>query len=268
MTPSGLTDSFARDHLPPRDLWPDLLCPPGSAFGYPERLNAAAVLLGDAEVAGWSDRPLLLSDGPAWTYGDLHKRASQIAHALVDDLGLVPGNRVLLHGPNTPELAACWFGIVLAGGIVVATMPMLRAHELSHTVEKAQIRLALCDAACAEAVDALDGGPLERTVHFGDAPEPTGRRSQGDGDAGGELAALADGKPTTFSPVDTAADDVALIAFTSGTTGVAKATMHFHRDVLAICDAFPRSCMDVTSNDVFTGSPPLAFTFGLGGILL
>ncbi len=261
MTPSAHTDSFARDHLPPRDLWPDLLRPAGSAFDTPDRLNAAAVLFGDADNAGWSDRALLLSDGPAWTYGDLHKRASQIAHALTDDLGLVPGNRVLLHGPNTPELAACWFGIVLAGGIVVATMPLLRAYELGYTAEKAQIRLALCDAACAEAVEGVDGGPLERIVRFGDS-------GGGDGEASGELAALADGKPTTFAAVDTAADDVALIAFTSGTTGRAKATMHFHRDVLAICDAFPRACLGLAPGDVVAGTPPLAFTFGLGGELL
>lgn len=253
MTPSAHTDTFARDHLPPRDRWPDLLCPPGSVFDYPERLNAAAVLLDGADAAGWSDRPLLLSDGPAWTYGDLRRRASQIAHVLTDDLGMEPGHRVLLHGPNTPELAACWFGIVLAGGIVVATMPLLRTYELSYTTEKARIRLALTDASCAEALDGVTDGPLARTVRFGD---------------GGELAALADGKPTTFDPVDTAADDVALIAFTSGTTGRSKATMHFHRDVLAICDAFPRSCLDLGPGDVVVGTPPLAFTFGLGGELL
>ena len=253
MTPSAYADAFARDHLPPRELWPDFVLPAGSAFAYPERLNAAAALLDGAAEAGWTDRPLLLSDGPPLTYGDLARRARQIAHVLRDDLGLVPGNRVLLHGPNTPELAACWVGIVLAGGIVVATMPLLRTYELGYTVEKAQIRLALCDAACAEAVDGIEAGPLERVVRFGGSDE---------------LAALADGKPTAFEAVDTAADDVALIAFTSGTTGRAKATMHFHRDVLAICDAFPRACLGLTPDDVVTGTPPLAFTFGLGGELL
>ncbi|WP_412069171.1 AMP-binding protein [Rubrivirga sp. IMCC43871] len=260
MTPSGHTDPFARDHLPPRDLWPDFVLPEGSVFDYPERLNAAAALLDGAADAGWTDRPLVLSDGPAWTYGDLRRRASQIAHALRDDLGLVPGNRVLLHGPNTPELAACWFAIGLAGGIVVATMPLLRAFELGYTCEKAQIRLALCDAACAAAAEGVEGGPLERIVRFNAFPE-------GDDGARDELAALADGKPTTVDAVDTAADDVALIAFTSGTTGTAKATMHFHRDVLAICDAFPRT-LGLTADDVVTGTPPLAFTFGLGGELL
>ena len=169
----------------------------------------------------------------------------------------MPGNRVLLHGPNTPELAACWFGIVLAGGIVVATMPLLRAYELGYTCEKAQIRLALCDAAFREAVDGVEGGPLERVVTFGGASAD-----------GSELGALADGKPTAFEPVDTAGDDVALVAFTSGTTGKAKATAHFHRDVLAICDAFPRACLDLGPGDVVAGTPPLAFTFGLGGELL
>src|SRR5690606_8155452 len=161
-------------------------------------------------------------------------------HVLVDDLGLVPGERVLLHGPNTPLFAASWFAIVKAGGIVVATMPLLRAGELAYTLDKARIRLALCHTACAEALDKA--------------------REQTD-----VLQARMATKADRFEAVDTAADDVVLIAFTSGTTGKAKATVHFHRDVLAICDAFPRSCMDVRPDDVFTGSPPLAFTFGLGG---
>ena len=257
MTPSAHADTFARDRLPPPELWPDFLRPEGSVFDTPERLNAAAALFEHARASRWTDRPLLLSDEPAWTYGDLERRASQIAHALTDDLGLVPGNRVLLHGPNTPELAACWFGIVLAGGIVVATMPLLRASELGYTCEKAQIRLALCDAAFREAVDGIEDGPLERVVTFGGASAD-----------GSELGALADGKPTAFEPVDTAGDDVALVAFTSGTTGPAKATAHFHRDVLAICDAFPRACLDLGPGDVVAGTPPLAFTFGLGGELL
>lgn len=252
MTPSGHTDTFARDHLPPRELWPDFVRPAGSVFDTPERLNAAAALFDQASGEGWIGRPLIHHDGPTWTYGDLHKRASQIAHVLTDDLGLVPGNRVLLHGPNTPELAAGWFGIVLAGGIVVATMPLLRAYELGYTAEKAQIRLALCDTACEAAARGVEGGPLARIVTFGE---------------GGELGAMADAKPTTFEAADTAADDVALIAFTSGTTGKAKATAHFHRDLLAICDAFP-SLLGLTPDDVVAGTPPLAFTFGLGGELL
>jgi 2-aminobenzoate-CoA ligase len=257
MTPSAHTDPFARDHLPPQALWPDLLLPEGSVFDYPERLNCAVELLDRMIEVGHGDRPLVHFDGGAWTYEQFREKADRIAHVLVDDLGLVPGERVLLHGPNTPLLAACWFAVVKAGGIVVATMPLLRAGELAYTVEKARIRIALCHTSCAEELEKARAqtDALERVLLWGS-------------DAEDGLEAQVEGKPDRFEPVDTAADDVVLIAFTSGTTGKAKATMHFHRDVLAICDAFPRSCMDVRPGDVFTGSPPLAFTFGLGGLLL
>jgi 2-aminobenzoate-CoA ligase len=257
MTPSAHTDPFARDHLPPRDLWPVLLLPEGSVFDYPARLNCGAELLDRMIEKGHGDRPLVHFEGGAWTYEQFREKADRIAHVLVDDLGLVPGERVLLHGPNTPLVAACWFAVVKAGGIVVATMPLLRAGELAYTVEKARIRLALCHTGCAEELERARAqtGVLAHVLPFGPG-------------ADGGLEARMEGKPTRFDAVDTAADDVVLIAFTSGTTGKAKATVHFHRDVLAICDAFPRSCMDVRPGDVFTGSPPLAFTFGLGGLLL
>lgn len=250
-------DTFARDHLPPQELWPDLLIPEGSVFDYPERLNCAVELLDRMIEAGHGDRPLVHFEGGAWTYDQFRQQADRIAHVLVDDLGLVPGERVLLHGPNTPLFAASWFAIVKAGGIVVATMPLLRAGELAYTLDRARIRLALCHTACAEALDKAreQTDVLERALLFASD------------DADGLEARMA-AKPDRFEAVDTAADDVVLIAFTSGTTGKAKATVHFHRDVLAICDAFPRSCMDVRPDDVFTGSPPLAFTFGLGGLLL
>ena len=250
-------DTFARDHLPPQELWPDLLLPEGSVFDYPERLNCAVELLDRMIEAGHGDRPLVHFEGGAWTYDQFRQQADRIAHVLVDDLGLVPGERVLLHGPNTPLFAASWFAIVKAGGIVVATMPLLRAGELAYTLDRARIRLALCHTACAEALDKAreQTDVLERALLFASD------------DADGLEARMA-AKPDRFEAVDTAADDVVLIAFTSGTTGKAKATVHFHRDVLAICDAFPRSCMDVRPDDVFTGSPPLAFTFGLGGLLL
>jgi 2-aminobenzoate-CoA ligase len=224
-------------------------------FDYPERLNCAVELLDKQIEAGLGNRPLVHFDGGRWTYTDFRREADRIAHVLVDDMGLVPGNRVLLHGPNTPLFAAAWFAVVKAGGIAVATMPMLRAAELVYTVEKAQITHALCHTSCREELDRTleQTGLLQHVTHFG---------------AGGDLEPAMEGKPDSFEAVDTAADDVALIAFTSGTTGKAKATMHFHRDVLAICDAFPASCMSIRADDVFTGSPPLAFTFGLGGILL
>ncbi len=264
MTPSAHTDTFARDALPPRKLWPDLLLPQGSPFDYPGRVNCAVELLDRMVDEGHGDS-LLLHTKPVpaeagngtWTYGDLLRRANRIAHVLVDDLGLEPGNRVMLRGPNTPMLAACWFGVVKAGGIAVATMPLLRAYELTYTAEKARVTHALCDARFRDELDRTleQTDRLQHVLHFHTE------------DADSLEARMAE-RPDRFENVDTAADDVALIAFTSGTTGEAKATAHFHRDVLAICDAFPRSCLDVRTDDVFVGTPPLAFTFGLGGLLL
>ena len=257
MTPSAHTDTFARDHLPPQDLWPDFTIPEGSVFDYPERLNCAVELLDKMVEQGHGDRPLIHTDERIWTYSNFLATVNKAAHVLVDDLGLVPGNRVLLRGPNTPMLAVCWFAVVKAGGICVATMPLLRASELTYACEKAQIELALCDGRWVEEMEktAAESGFLKRIVHYNT-------------DAEDGLEARMESKPDTFEAVDTAADDVVLIAFTSGTTGQAKATMHYHRDVMAICDAFPRSCLDISPEDVFVGTPPLAFTFGLGGLLL
>lgn len=251
--PSAHTDTFARDHLPPRDLWPDLLLPPGSVFDYPARLNCAVELLDRLVEAGHGERVLFHTDEGTQTYAEFLGEVNRIAHVL-RDMGVVPGNRVLLRGPNTPRLAACWFAVLKAGGICVTTMPLLRPAELVETIEKAQIRHALCDARFRDDLEKAQSQTplLGRVTYF----------------LGGDLEEEMAEKPDTFEAVDTAADDVALIAFTSGTTGRAKATMHFHRDVLAICDAFPRSCMEITPDDVFVGSPPLAFTFGLGGLLL
>ncbi len=254
--PSAHADTFARDHLPPRDLWPDLLlgAPP---FDYPPRVNCAVELLDRTVEAGHGDRVLFCTDEGSQTYADFRRDVNRIVHVLADDLGLVPGNRVLLRGPNTPMLAACWFAVVKAGGICVTTMPLLRAYELTYTVEKARVSHALCDARFRDELDKTQTQTdLLTTVAYFHT------------DADDGLEARMASKPAAFDAVDTAADDVVLIGFTSGTTGQAKATVHFHRDVLAICDAFPRSCLDVRLDDVFTGSPPLAFTFGLGGDLL
>ncbi|MFO1397194.1 MAG: AMP-binding protein [Burkholderiales bacterium] len=249
-------DTFARDHLPPRDQWPvlEFTLP---ELQYPDTLNCATELLDAAVARGWGDRPAVLSpEGVRWTYADLLAQANRFAHVLRDEMGLVPGNRVLLRGPNTPLMAAAWFAVVKAGGIVVATMPLLRAKELTDVVRKAEITHALCDARLAdELAAALPACPtLTRIVHFAT-------------DARDGLEARAATKPATFDDVRTAADDTVLIAFTSGTTGTPKGTMHFHRDVLAACDCWPRSVLRATPDDVFTGSPPLAFTFGLGGLL-
>ena len=250
-------DTFARDNLPPRDEWPELIFELPELH-YPARMNAAVELLDGAVARGRGDcLAVAAPDGTRWTYAELMARANRIANVLVDDLGLVPGNRVLLRGPNSPMFAACWFGVVKAGGIAVSTMPLLRAKELTDIVRKAEISHALCDARLHAELDlARPAVPtLRHVVLYGD----NGTAS---------LEARAHVKPDTFANVDTAAEDAALIAFTSGTTGKPKGTIHFHRDVIAACDCWPRHVLRASPDDLFTGSPPLGFTFGLGGLLL
>jgi 2-aminobenzoate-CoA ligase len=251
-------DTFARDHLPPREVWPALDLSGLPELAYPPRLNCAAELLDRMAQGEGGERTAILWPGGRWSYRELLETANRIAHALRDDLGVVPGNRVLLRGPNNPWMAACWFAVLKAGAVVVCTMPMLRRRELKQMVEKARTTLALTDARVADEMEATQAETpvLERVVRFNEDGAP------------GSLDALMEGKPAAFPNVDTAADDVALIAFTSGTTGQAKGTMHFHRDVLAVCDCFPPHVLKARPDDVFCGSPPLAFTFGLGGILL
>jgi 2-aminobenzoate-CoA ligase len=256
MERSGLTDTFARDHLPPPEQWPEFLFELPE-LQFPARLNCAAELLDRAIERGWGQRPCVLGDGVQWTYAELLAQANRIARVLVEDMGLVSGNRVLLRGANSPMLAACWFGVVKAGGIAVGTMPMLRARELTAIVQKARVTHALCDARLAAELDAAraDCPTLAHVMHFRDAA-PTA------------LEARAGAKAATFEAIDTALDDVCLIAFTSGTTGQPKGTMHFHRDVMAACACWPPHVLRATADDRFIGSPPLAFTFGLGGLLL
>jgi 2-aminobenzoate-CoA ligase len=252
-------DTFARDRLPPPDELPEFLLD-RPEFQYPARMNCAVELLDRMVAAGHGERPAIHApvDGKRYTctYRQLLVRANQVAHALVADLGLVPGNRVLLRGPNNPMMAACWLGVIKAGGIAVATMPLLRAKELKQVIDKAAIGLALCDLRLAEEMEVARAQcPTMREVRYFN------------GSGAGSLEALLDGKPADFPNVETASDDVALIAFTSGTTGQPKGCIHFHRDVMAMCDAFPRSCLKPAPEDVFCGTPPLAFTFGLGGML-
>jgi 2-aminobenzoate-CoA ligase len=250
-------DTFARDHLPPRDAWPELV------FDLPElslpaKLNAAVELLDRAIERGWGDRVAILAPGGlSWTYRELLAQANRVARVLTEDMGLVPGNRVLLRAPNNPMVAACWFGVLKAGGIAVGTMPLLRAKELTDIVTKAEISHALADARLAEDLEAARGAcPTLRSVtYFG-------------GTGATDLETRMAAKAPTFANVATAADDTCVIAFTSGTTGKPKGTMHFHRDLIAACRCWPIHTLHATPDDIFTGSPPLAFTFGLGGLLL
>ncbi len=259
---SAHVDTFCADSLPPKELWPRMDCSTLPELVYPARMNCAVELLDATVVAGHGDNEVFVHKDTRWTYSELLERANRIAHVLVEDLGVVPGNRVLLRAPNTPMLAACWFAVLKAGGVVVATMPLLRPREIAYTARKARITLALTDsrvaADCERAMLSADygiAGTGNRVVQF-HTTEPDG------------LEAMMRDKPSSFASCDTASSDIALIAFTSGTTGRAKGTMHTHRDVMAITDCFARHVLRPDSTDVFCGSPPLAFTYALGGLLL
>ena len=249
-------DTFARDNLPPRNQWPELLFDiPEVRYG--ERLNCVVELLDNSVTAGLGERAVIRSPTGVLSYGSLLGLVNRIAHVLREDVGLVPGNRVLLRGPNNPMMAACWLAVVKAGCIAVATMPLLRAKELKPVIDKAQCNAALCDVTLRDEMELVRAQcpALGPTLYFNT-------------DTTDSLDTLAASKPALFAAAPTAADDVCIIAFTSGTTGVPKGTMHFHRDVMAICDCFPRSCLHPRADDIFCGTPPLAFTFGLGGLLL
>ncbi|HEY9244739.1 MAG TPA: AMP-binding protein [Streptosporangiaceae bacterium] len=251
---SAHLDTFCRDNLPPRDSWPELIFELPEVR-YPEQLNCAYELL-DAVIArhGGDRRCLLTPHGDEWSYADLLRTVNQIARVLTGELGVLPGHRVLLRGPNNPWLAACWLAVLKAGAVAVTTMPLLRAGELTTVAEIAQVNLALCDWRFEEDLGAADLGGAPIISYGGPAPS--------------DLTQRAAAAPAEFAAVPTAADDVALLAFTSGTTGRPKATMHFHRDVLAIADTFSRHVVRPVADDLFTGTPPLAFTFGLGGLLV
>ncbi len=255
-------DTFCRDAIPPQKLWPEIRYDRLPELAYPSRINCAVELLDRMVAAGHGDRPVFHFPGGRWNYAELQERANRIARVLVEDLGLVPGNRVLLRGFNNAMMVACWFGILKAGGVVVCTMPLLRTRELVYIADKARISIALTDARiagdCEQAMKSTATGASRegaRVMCFGT-------------DATGGLEERMGHKSDMFAAVDTAADDVALIAFTSGTTGTGKGTMHFHRDVMAVTDCFPRYVLRPEPDDIFCGSPPFAFTYGLGGLVL
>jgi 2-aminobenzoate-CoA ligase len=253
MPDAGAFDSFARDNLPPRDQWPDLLL---GDLHYPGQLNCITELLDSHIAAGNGTRSCVRSPTETWTYADLAAHVSRIANVLTEQLGMSPGNRVLLRAPNTPMMVATNLAVIKAGGIAVATMPLLRARELGAIIDKARISLALCDhrlladlEAAARNRDAL------RIVPWG-------------GTAANDLLAMMRIAPSDFPAYPTRADDTCLIAFTSGTTGEPKGTMHFHRDMLATCDTYGARVLCARPDDIFIGSPPIAFTFGLGAAVL
>ncbi|MGK2961475.1 MAG: AMP-binding protein [Gemmatimonadaceae bacterium] len=259
---SGHVDTFCADNAPPRELWSERDWTGVPELSYPGRLNCAVELLQRIVESGRGDRIVFKYPGGEWTYSDLHGMSNRIANVLVNELGLVPGNRVLLRGPNNAKMAACWFAVLKAGGVVVCTMPLLRERELRWLADKAEIKLALSDTRFADECEVAfkyhtDGREREgaRVMHFNSdahfSIDPRMRRQSAE-----------------FTACDTAADDTAIIAFTSGTTGEGKGTMHSHRDIMAVTDCFPRYVLDPSPDDLFCGSPPFAFTYALGGLIL
>lgn len=253
---SAHTDTFSRDNLPDVDKQPDFLL---EQFVYPEFINIGYELTDAMIDKGFADHTALIGNGRRRTYKELADWTNRLAHVLVDDFNVQPGNRILIRSANNPAMVACWLAATKAGAVVINTMPMLRAAELSQIVDKAQVTLALCDTRLLEELElcAQSNSTLQRVVAF-----------DGSANFDSELDKLALEKSVKFTSVKTGRDDVALLGFTSGTTGEPKATMHFHRDLLIIADGYAKEVLKVNENDVFVGSPPLAFTFGLGGLAI
>jgi 2-aminobenzoate-CoA ligase len=255
MRATGHADTFAEDRLPPAELMPELRFDLPELH-YPAMLNAVEYLLDRHVERGEGERRCIVAPGGArWTYAQLQHAANQVARVLREDVAFEPGNRVLLRAPNTPMLAACWFGVLKAGGVAVTTMPLYRATELRFMMGKAQVKHALCDVRLRdELAAACEGFGGVTTLHFGSSDC--------------ELETRMHRKPAHFENIATSAEDVAIVAFTSGTTGEPKAAMHYHRDLLATCDTYGTHVLLSRCDDLVCGSPPLAFTFGLGGLLL
>ena len=251
---SAHVDSYVRDHLPQPADWPELVFALPE-LQYPEQMNAAERLIDQAIAEGHGRRTAIYSSAGNWSYTELHQAANRVANVLVNQAGLVPGNRVLLHCPNNPALAAQWLGVLKAGGVVVVAMPMLRAGELETIIKKARISHAVVDQRLAGEIETADRAcpELEHLLTCGDA---------------GTLEAAMGDESAEFETVATASDDPALLAFTSGTTGEPKVCVHFHRDIMAMADTFSRHVLAPEEQEIFAGTPPFAFTFGLGGLLV
>jgi 2-aminobenzoate-CoA ligase len=254
LRPSLHRDAFARENLPPEDQWPvfEFSLP---QLHLPDPFNCGAWLLDQALAEVAPEKPAIFQDATRWSYAELAAQTNRLCHILTEDLGVIPGNRVLLRGGNTPLMFAAWLAVMKTGAIAVSTMPMLRARELQQIVDKAHIALAICAEDLTGDLEAIRGtSPLRHIISYGGEKR--------------ELESAMAGKPDQFTAVPTSQDDVCLIAFTSGTTGQPKATMHFHRDVLAMCETFARHMVPAGPDAVFTGTPSIAFTFGLGGLLV
>ena len=255
LSPSAHIDTFARDNLPPVDQWPEFNL---DFFDYPDHLNAAFELTDKMVSAGFGDNTALIGNGRRRTYKELTDWSNRLAHALVEDLGVKPGNRVLIRSANNPAMVACWLAATKVGAVVINTMPLLRAAELRKYIEMAKIDFALCDSRLSEEMRACEE----------DFPKLMVKEFDGTSNHDAELDQLALEKPVQFHSVKTGRDDVALLSFTSGSTGEPKATMHFHRDLMIVADGYAKEVLNVSETDVFVGSPPLAFTFGLGGLAI
>ncbi|MGH2665574.1 AMP-binding protein [Flavobacterium sp.] len=244
-------DNFAHNSLPNPELQPDYILDLPQ-FQHPEMLNCVERLLDYHIQNGHGNAVCIQTFDEKWTYNDLFEKANQIAHVLIDDLKLKSGNRVLIRSANNPMMVACWYAVLKAGGIVVATMPLLRSKELTTIIDCAEISHVLCDSSLTDEMELVSSPFLKRTCYYRKA----------------ELETLIADKAKTFINYHSKSDSIALIGFTSGTTGLPKMTAHFHKDILNICEAFPQYSLQPTANDIFTGSPPLGFTFGLGGLVL
>ncbi|HMI06481.1 MAG TPA: AMP-binding protein, partial [Flavobacterium sp.] len=249
-------DNFAHLHLPPQELQPDYILEHPD-FQFPGNLNCVDRLLDNHIKEGRGSSVAIRTFTETWTYQDLYNKSNQIAHVLTEDLGLVSGNRVLIRASNNPMFVAIWFGILKAGGIVVATMPLLREKELTVMIESAEISHAFCDIRLIDEMNLVQSPFLKCVCTF-----------DGSNENPAALEELMASKPTTFHNYHTLSDAIGLIGFTSGTTGKPKMTSHYHRDILLICEAFPKYSLQPKPGDIFTGSPPLGFTFGLGGLVL